>query len=270
MTHAGNSAPRVDRLTLVSIAVVAYALANLVHEGLGHGGTCIALGGHLLAFSAVHAQCDVASGVASGAVMAAGTVANLLAGAVALLILRRWTSLAVSGRVFLWLFMTVSFLQGTGYWLFSGLANVGDWAQLVAGIEPRWPYRLALAVAGVAGYRAAIGLGLRILNPFAGGGPGRLERARTLAMVPYVAGGVLYLAAGALNPVSPRLVVVSAAAASLGGTSALAWMTRLLVKPAYRPSPDDGCVIERSPGWVVAGCVAGAVFVGLLGPGLRF
>lgn len=270
MTHLGSSAPRVDRLSLVAIAVVAYALANLVHEGLGHGVTCIALGGHLLAFSAVHAQCDVASGVASGAVMVAGTVANLLAGAVALLILRRWTSLAVSGRVFLWLFMTVSFLQGTGYWLFSGLANVGDWAQLVADIEPRWPYRIALAVAGGAGYRAAIGLGLRTLNQFVGGGPGRLARARTLAMVPYLAGGVLYLAAGALNPVSPRLVVVSAAAASLGGTSALAWMTRLLVKPAYPPGSDDGCVIDRSPGWLVAGCIAGAVFVGVLGPGLRF
>lgn len=27
-----------DRPTLLAIAVVAYALANLVHEGLGHGG----------------------------------------------------------------------------------------------------------------------------------------------------------------------------------------------------------------------------------------
>ena len=270
MTHSESSAPRVDRLTLVSIAVSAYALANLIHEGLGHGGACLALRGRLLALSAVHAQCDVASGAAGGAVMAAGTASNLLAGAVALLILRRWTSLAVSGRFFLWLFMTVSFLQGTGYWLFSGLANVGDWAQLVADIEPRWPYRLVLAVAGGAGYRAAIGLGLQGLNPFAGRGPGRLARARTLAMVPYLAGGVLYLAAGALNPVSPRLVVVSAAAASLGGTSALAWMTRLLVKPAYPPAPDDGCTIGRSPGWLAAGCIAAAVFVGLLGPGLRF
>lgn len=166
--------------------------------------------------------------------------------------------------------MTISFLQGTGYWLFSGLTNVGDWALLVADIEPRWPYRIALAVVGGAGYRAAIGLSLRTLNQFVGGGPGRLARARTLAMVPYLAGGVLYLAAGALNPVSSRLVVVSAAAASLGGTSALAWMTRLLGKHAYPSGPDDGCVIDRSPGWLVAGCIAGAVFVGVLGPGLRF
>lgn len=270
MAATETSAPRVDRLTLVSIAVAAYALANLIHEGLGHGGSCLALGGRLLAFSAVHAQCDVASGAASGVVMAAGTAANLLAGAGALLILRRWTSIAVSGSFFLWLFMTVSFLQGTGYWLFSGVANVGDWAQMVADVEPRWPYRLALAVAGAAGYRAAIGLSLRVLNPLVGGGPGRMARARTLAMVPYLAGGALYLAAGALNPVSPRLVVVSAAAASLGGTSGLAWMTRLLGRPAYPPGSDDGCVIARSPGWVVAGCVAGAVFVGVLGPGLRF
>ena len=270
MTDTRGPAPHVDRLTLAAMAVVAYALANLVHEGLGHGGACIALGGRLLAFSAVHAQCDVESGLAGRAVMAAGTVANLLAGAVALMMLRRGEPRPTPGRYVLWLFMTVNFLQATGYWLFSGLANIGDWAQMVADLEPRWLYRVALTLAGGAGYRAAITLGLHILNPFAGQEPGRLARARTLAMVPYLSGGALYLAAGALNPVSPQLVVISAAAASFGGTSALAWMTRLLVKPAYPPSPERACVIDRSPAWIAAGGVTVAVFVGLLGPGLRF
>jgi hypothetical protein len=34
-----------DIPTLVAIAVVAYAVANVVHEGLGHSGTCVLVGG---------------------------------------------------------------------------------------------------------------------------------------------------------------------------------------------------------------------------------
>jgi len=33
--------PDVDRPTLAAIAVVAFALANVVHEGVGHGGACL-------------------------------------------------------------------------------------------------------------------------------------------------------------------------------------------------------------------------------------
>ena len=47
MTQASDRA--IDRMTVVAIAIVAYALANLIHEGLGHGGTCIAVGGRLTA-----------------------------------------------------------------------------------------------------------------------------------------------------------------------------------------------------------------------------
>ena len=55
MTQASDRA--LDRMTLVAIAIVAYALANVIHEGLGHGGTCVAVGGRLTALSAVHAEC---------------------------------------------------------------------------------------------------------------------------------------------------------------------------------------------------------------------
>ena len=254
----------------MAIAVVAYALANIVHEGLGHGGACLALGGRLLAFSAVHAQCDVAEGAESLGVMASGTLANLGAGAGALAAVRMRQAPATKGHYFLWLFMTVNLLQGTGYWLFSGLANVGDWAQMTAGLDPRWPYRVALTIAGTAGYTSAIALSLRHLSPIAGWGPCRSSRARTLTLVPYVAGGALYVAAGALNPVSPALVLISAAAASFGGTSALAWTTRRLDRRRDQPTSDAPLVVERSPAWVAAGVVAALVFVVLLEPGIRF
>jgi len=270
MQQAGDRA--IDRMTLVSIAIVAYALANTIHEGLGHGGTCAAVGGRLKVLSAVHAECAVEGRglLASYLVTAAGTLANLLAGATAWLLLRRQEARLTSWRYFLWLFMTLNLLQGTGYWLFSGVANVGDWAQLVAGLEPRWLYRAILTILGAAGYWGAIDLGLRTLNPLVGDGPDRLRRARTLSLIPYLAGGVLYVVAGALNPVSPVLVLISAAAASFGGASALAWMTDLLRKPRYPPASGVPLVIDRSLGWIAVAATTALVFVAILGPGLRF
>jgi hypothetical protein len=49
---------------------------------------------------------------------------------------------ATPGRYFLWLLMTVSLLQGTGYWLFSGIGNLGNWAKVIEGLTPAWPARV--------------------------------------------------------------------------------------------------------------------------------
>src|SRR5262245_39660166 len=168
----------IDRLTLVAIAIVAYALANLIHEGLGHAGTCAAVGGRVTALSAVHAQCAAEDRgfLANALVMAAGTLANLLAGAAAWLLLRRQEARLISWRYFLWLFMTLNLLQGTGYWLFSGMANVGDWAQLVADLEPSWLYRVILAIVGGAGYWWWVVLGFSMLIQALGEQPDQFTR----------------------------------------------------------------------------------------------
>ena len=50
----------VDRPTLAAIAVVAFALANVVHEGVGHGGACLLAGGRAPALSATHFDSDLA------------------------------------------------------------------------------------------------------------------------------------------------------------------------------------------------------------------
>ncbi len=271
---ASHSAPSLegplDRLTLAALAVVAYALANLLHEVLGHGGACLLVGGHLTALSAVHAGCDIASAAAAGTVTAAGTVMNLCAGGLAWLLLRRQGDRLTHARYFAWLFMTVNLLQAAGYWLFSGLMGVGDWAALTAPLRPLWLYRSLLALAGGVGYWSAIVLSLRHLNTMLGDGANRLPRARTLALVPYFTGGALYVAAGVLNPVSPRLVIISAAAASFGGTSALAWMTRQLATSRFPAGAGPALTLGRSWAWLAAACVTLVVFVAVLGPGLRF
>jgi hypothetical protein len=71
-----------DRLTLVAIAAVAYVLANGVHEGVGHGGARLLMGGRPVALSAVFFECD-RSGLPASThrwIAAAGTLANLAVG----------------------------------------------------------------------------------------------------------------------------------------------------------------------------------------------
>jgi hypothetical protein len=50
------------------------------------------------------------------------------------------------------------------------------------------------------------------------------------AVLSYASGAVLYCLAGALNPTGPRLLLISAAAASLGDTSGLWWGTILFAE----------------------------------------
>ncbi len=66
-------------------------------------------------------------------------------------------------------------------------------------------------------------------------------------------------------------MLISAAAASFGGTSGLAWMAQLL-RDERRFPPRDGPTlrIPRSVPWLVAGAAIALLFVGVLGPGIRF
>jgi hypothetical protein len=267
------SAPKsTSRATLVAIAVVAYALANLVHEGLGHGGACLLAGGRPLALSAIHFEEDPGSlgAAAQKWVAAGGTIANVALGVLALAALRA-TRQASNTRYFLWLFTTVNWLQAAGYWLFSGLGNVGDWAAVIEALSPHWALRLGLALVGGAAYVGVVVFSLRELAPFLGGGAERLRLAVELTLVPYLAGGTLYVAAGLPNPVGLRLVLISAAAASFGGTSALAWMAQLLRNETrFPPREGEPPPLPRSTSWLVAGAVVALLFVLVLGPGIRF
>jgi hypothetical protein len=269
---ADQPAVRVDPLTLVAVAVVAYALTNVAHEGLGHGGACVIVGGQPRELSAVYFDCgdEHISAAAARWVAAGGTLVNLAVAALAWIGLRASGRGVTVGRYFLWLVMTLSLLQATGYWMFSGLANIGDWAAVTEGLTPAWPFRVLLSVAGIGGYYLAARVAMGTLAPFLGPAEGRIAHARRLMVLPYFAGGVLYVAAGLLNPVSPMLVLISAAAASFGGTSALMWMHNFLRAPGRAPVETAPLAVPRSMAWIALGAAVAAVFVGVLGRTIRF
>ncbi len=268
-----DSRPPIDRLTIAAIAIVAYALANILHEGLGHGGACLIVGCTPKVLSSMHFDGDDTglSRAATNFIEAGGTLANLLGATVAFAWLRTSGAASVHVRYFAWLLGTVNLLHATGYLLFSGIGNIGDWAAVINGLEPAWLWHTAMAVIGGVTYWLSVRYALITMAPFIGGEPPeRYRRALPLMIIPYITGAALYLAAGALNPVGLMMVAISAAPASLGGTSGLAWGPQYLRGNVIPRTTDVPISISRNIRWIITATIVVLLFVAILGPGIQF
>jgi len=259
-----------DLLTVTAIALVAYAATNVAHEALGHGGACLGLGGEPHVLSSVHFDCgeEAISTLARRGVAAAGTIVNFIAGAIGLAALEA-TSPVRKPHVsyFLWLFTTLNLLMGAGYFLFSGVGNIGDWADVASGTVSPFIWRPAMTLLGGTLYFLFARRSGQWLGALVGGDDPSMTRSRRLTVPSYVAGGLLFCLSGLFNPVGPVLIAISAAASSLGGASGLLWLTQFTRRS---PRPAEPAKLELSYAWIIAGWIASAIFVGILGPGLHF
>jgi len=255
------------RPTIAAIAVVIYAAGAVIHEGIGHGGACLVTGGRMAGMSGVHFECDDGGPIM---VAASGTLMNIVAGLLLYAALRRAPAARPHLRYALWLGMTVNLMQAAGYFLFSGAFGIGDWADILAALGGGGAARAAMATAGALAYLGVVSFAARRLGPLLPADRATARRvARTLTMVPWIAGGLVSCLSGAFNPVGLVLVAISAAAASFGGTSGLAWMPEIVGTP-WAPLPATGPsppTLGRHNGWIAAGVVAAIVFVAVLGPG---
>lgn len=269
--HASNSAPAFDTMTVLAISLMVGVLADFIHEGLGHGGACLLVGGKPTLLTSMNFGWDETGFPrwSLRAVSAGGTIANLLAGGLALILLQRPPS-AVHLHYFLWLFAAVNLYVGTGYFLYSGVSDIGDWANFIAGLPGHWVWRGLLALLGGASYFLCVRLMLAKVTPLTGGDPAlRYRRANLLMLIPYFAGAIMSVIAGVLNPQAKALLLISAVAASLGGTSGLAWGPQMLRDPHWLVSSTAPAAIPRHWGWIIAGLLLAVVLVVVLGPGLK-
>jgi hypothetical protein len=245
---------------------VIYATGAVFHEGIGHGGVCLATGGRMAGMSSVHFECDGGAGIP---VAAGGTIANIVAGLLMCAALRRVPPGRPHLGYALWLGMTINLMQAAGYFLFSGALGIGDWAQILEVLGAGAAARVAMAAVGALSYLGVMVFTARALVPFLQAERAEAERtARSLTLLPWIAGGLVSCLAGAFNPVGLVLVAISAAAASFGGTSGLAWMANIIgTRWAPCRAAGDAPDIGRHRGWVGAGIVAAIVLVLVLGPG---
>ena len=254
---------RSNLLTVVSVAVVACASVDLVHELLGHGIASWLVGDRILSISSVALQ----NATANRFVSACGTFANFIAGTVSFLLLRR-TKAFTAAAYFLWLFGAFN-LCNSGYLVFSAISNSGDWADVVAGLTPPLFWRSVLALAGVAAY----GLGLRwtasSMRAFVESGDVARQDLRRLVFPAYVAGGILVTGASLFNPIGPSLFLISGVGASFGLNLGLLFIPNMIVDRPLAHAPATRSV-PLSPFWLSLALIVALAYITVLGPGIHF
>jgi len=257
-----------DQVTIIAITILVCVTGNLIHEAVGHGGACLAVGGRWVLLTTVNMDCSVDNRL----VTAGGTLMNLIAAVVFWALLRRTRAGASAWRYFFWLAMTVNLYAAAGYFLFSGIGGFGDWAEFIRGLEPQGAWRVGLSLFGMTGYMLAVRFSLLELRPLIGSDPYmRYRRGVELSRWPYVVIGTLACIAGALNPGGMWLVALSAAASTFGGGSGLLWMMEWL-KAGWIPPRGDAepAPIGKSWAWIAVAALAACVWIAVIGPGLRF
>jgi len=260
-----GSGVRSNLWTVIAVAIVAYAGCDMAHEVLGHGVACLLVGVRPLSLSTVALQ----TGTSSRLVAAAGSIANVVFGMLAMWLFRRGRSFG-AGRYFLWLFGSINLLNGTGYLLFSGLLDIGDWAVVISGHHPHWVWRAFIAAAGAALYIGAVRLiAGSLISLVRNGGLDRQEVGR-LVFPAYIAGGLLLVVGSALNRIDPSLVLTSGVSSGFGAMAGLTIVPRRVEKRTQEAqSAGVSSPLGFNPGWVTTGVLVALAFVLVLGPGVR-
>src|SRR5215469_3038059 len=251
-----------DILTIGAISIVAGILTNILHEGVGHGLTALLTG----ARSGVLTTVAWSSAYDSRLVEAGGTLVNLAAGLLFWLALSTAKHASLLTRYFFLISCAYNLFSGTGYFLFSGVMNFGDWAAVISGLDPHWLWRVLLVVGGAISYfAAALGVGIGLVR-YVGVRRKQHGRLRKLTWVPYVCAIALASVAGLLNPLSIQLLWQSALPATAGGQSGLLWL-QYYVPRGTEPRRETGS-LSRNYVWIVAAGVLASLDVVVLGRGI--
>ncbi len=246
-------------LTLLAVACTAYLAADVAHEGLGHGGACLALGGKIVYFSTTYEDCSIRSRLIDGA----GPIAGILVAVLAWAKLRLAPPPSDASRAFLALVFAFTAFWNVGYMIKSGLTDQGDWAFVIQGLQPSAIWHTGLTILGIILYAAA----MRVLGGLIAG---RLQgtpgpRPLTFALTAYLAAGFLSAAAAFLDPRGASTIFTDALPSSLGSIG-LVWVGWLI----HRRSPTLRVALAPSPAWIATGFASAIFFIAVLGPGLRF
>ena len=259
---APRSAPS-SLATVISIAIVAYAACDMIHEVLEHGLACaLTPGVRALSLSTVALQTSSESRF----VAAAGSMTNVIAG-LFLLALFRGRKRFDSWGYFLWLLATLNLFNGTGYLLFSGLLDVGDWAVVIAGLTPHWAWRVALAIGGIVTYAGSVSLAAAPMASLVRSGQVDRRDVPRLAIPAYVAGGLLLVAGSVLNPISPSLILMSGLSSGFGAMFGLPFIPRV-VERRTSGGAASAPGLRASGAWLVCAILVAAIFVGIVGRGI--
>jgi hypothetical protein len=263
--------PVVDWLTVAAIAAIAISFTVAFHEGV-HALTCLATGGKLLEYSALYESCASPTQLQAKIVAGSAPTFNLIAGVLLWIILRNLKIKAPETQFFLWLLMLMNWCYGAGYFIFSGIANVGDWAVVINSWEPNWLWRVLMTMAGMLLFMVFVRLSLQEFGKMVGGNPNeQIQRANKLFILSYVTSFVVVLSAGFFCPYGIlSLPVTAGVAAVLGALSPFLWMVRWFQTENFEKIIKEPLEIHRNWRWLTAAIIVVFSYVYILGRTLYF
>ncbi|HEX4861987.1 MAG TPA: hypothetical protein VFV07_12170 [Rhizomicrobium sp.] len=247
-------------LTLAAVAVAAFALADVAHEALGHGGMCAALGAKIVYVSTTFEDCSIRSWIIDGAGPSAGIAAALLC----------WLWLAAmpprgaASRAFLLLGFAFAAFWNFGYLIKSGLTGQGDWAFVIEGLKPAPLWHAGITIAGIALYWISIRLLAGMMKRHLESEDATGFSPLAFSLIAYGTAAAVACAGAYFDPRGPATILHDALPSSLG-----AFGLPLAGALLARTAPNLRVVLPGSFGWIAVGMIAGIAFVALLGPGLR-
>ena len=251
-----------DWLTVCAISILAGIAGDVLHEGLGHAATALLTGAKAGVLSTVAWSSDYDSRL----VAAGGTLANLAAGLVFWMALRSTRIASVRWRFFLLTSVAFNLFDGTGYFLFSGFTDFGDWAVVIAGLPAHWLWRTLLVVGGIASYFCAVLLVGNALVRYVGVSKNESRRLTKLTLLPYLTSILLASASGLLNPIGLQLMWQSALPATAGGHSGLLWLKYYIPKGTVPERSSDA--VGRNYTWIAVAIAFSIPFIFVLGRGV--
>lgn len=262
-----GTAAKVNVATVAAITVVSYLLTQFTHEGLGHGGMALLCGVKITQITNTYMDFDP-TGVSAGvvrAITAAGTLANVVVGVLALGLLRSQAIKSANKRYFLWLLGHVNLLKGFGY-LLVNFVPIGDWHDFVQGLPMQSLWTVGLVLLGAFASLGTFFYAARTLDEFIGKGPDRRRRAFVLTLVPYFLGGTINVLSTIIGLGITRYSFTGAWS-TFGGTFLLVWLGLAIGRPKqHTPSEPSTPCYELS--WVGAGGLAALFYLAWFGSGL--
>lgn len=240
------------RLMLAAIGAIAFVVACVSHEVIGHGGACVAAGGRVWLLTSVFFRCDPSPWF----VDAAGPAMNAFVALVSFAILARWPRLAAPWHLLFVFLFAFNGGWAAGYAIYSAVSSHGDLAFIVrdAAAPSAMPMRFALATGGLFAYAAVARAAIR----------------RMSVEVPVVAACVAAIALGCLAAAcfaaAPAAALKDGLLEGVGATLGLLLATR---RPLPHATSHGEFVAARGfSRWVFAAALLAVIFVGVLGRGI--
>src|SRR5581483_11888645 len=158
----------------------------------------------------------------------------------------------------------------TGYLVASAVLNNGDWANVIAGLSPPWLWRCALGLAGATLYVLAVRWTASCMSDLVDRGEVALPDLQRLVVPAYVTSGALMTFASVFNPISPSLILLSGAGVSFGLNSGVLFIPGIVAAATAHSQTRASRPLQFNFLWFALAIVIAAVFIGVLGPGIRF